>query len=137
MANAVIWKDRKRIVFGLPWTFTRYSLTSEKLMIDTGLFNRKEEEIRLYRVMDITLKRPFGQRIWGLGTVHLCTADKSTPELDILRVKRPKELKELLSDQVERERNEKRIAAREYMSTYGDPGDGGDDFGMDGDEGEL
>ena len=37
----VVWKDRKRIIFGLPWTFTRYSLTQEKLVIDTGFISRR------------------------------------------------------------------------------------------------
>ena len=114
MAN-VVWKDRKRIIFGLPWTFTRYSLTEEKLIIDTGFFSRKEEEIRLYRILDISLQRPLHQRIWGLGTVHLNTADKSSNEIDILRIKNARQFKELLSDMVERERDEKRIAAREFM----------------------
>ena len=36
----VVWKDRKRIIFGLPWTFTRYILTQEKLTIDTGFISR-------------------------------------------------------------------------------------------------
>ena len=36
----VVWKDRKRIIFGLPWTFTRYSLTQDKLVIDTGFISR-------------------------------------------------------------------------------------------------
>lgn len=110
-----VWKGRKRIIFGLPWSFTRYLLTDERLLIDTGLLNRKEEEIRLYRILDITLKRPFGQRLWGLGTIHLCTADKSTPEMDIKRIKNSREIKNMLSDMVERERNEKRIGAREFM----------------------
>ena len=120
MAQNSVWKDRKRIIFGLPWTFTRYSLTEEKLMIDTGFFNRKEEEIRLYRILDITLERSFGQRLWGLGTVHLCTADKTTPEIDIKRIKNPREVKELLSDLVEKERTEKRISGREYMTADDD-----------------
>ena len=112
-----IWKDRKRIIFGLPWTFTRYFLREDKLLIDTGFFNRNEEEIRLYRILDITLKRSFGERLWGLGTVHLCTADKTTPEIDIKRIKNSREFKEKLSDLVEKERDEKRIAAREFMSS--------------------
>ncbi len=112
-----VWKDRKRIIFGLPWTFTRYSLDEEKLYIDTGFLSRKEEEIRLYRILDITLKRPFGQRLWGLGTIHLCTADKSAPEINIKRIKKCREIKDMLSDMVERERNEKRIGAREFMGT--------------------
>lgn len=120
-----VWKDRKRIIFGLPWTFTVYKLTEEKLFIETGFFSKKEEEIRLYRVMDLTLKRPFGQRLWGLGTIHCCTADKSTPEFDILKVKKSKEVKDMISDMVEKQREEKRISAREFMSDGGyDEADG-------------
>ena len=121
----VVWKDRKRILFGLPWTFTRYSLTQEKLVIDTGFLSRKEEEIRLYRILDITLQRPLNQRIWGLGTIRLNTADKSSPEVEIKRIKKAREFKEMLSDMVERERDEKRIAAREFMG-YGDMDDDAD-----------
>ena len=117
--TAYVWKDRKRIIFGLPWSFTVYKLTEEKLFIETGFFSKKEEEIRLYRVMDLTLKRPFGQRIWGLGTIHCCTADKSTPEFDILKVKKSKEVKDMISDMVEKQRDEKRITAREFMSDGG------------------
>lgn len=113
--RGLVWKDRRRIIFGLPWTFTRYRLTDDKLVIDTGFLSRREEEIRLYRILDITLKRPLGQRLWGLGTIHLCTADKSTPEIDIRRVRDARRVKEMLSDMVERERDEKRIAAREFM----------------------
>ena len=120
-----VWKDRKRIIFGLPWTFTVYKLTEEKLYVETGFFSKREEEIRLYRVMDLTLKRPFGQRLWGLGTIHCCTADKSTPEFDILRIKKSKDVKDMISDMVEKQREEKRITAREFMSD--------DSFDADGD----
>ena len=111
----VVWKDRKRIIFGLPWTFTRYSLTQDKLVIDTGFISRKEDEIRLYRILDITLDRPLSQRIWGLGSIRLNTADKTSPELVIKRIKHAKTVKDMLSDMVEKERDEKRIAAREFM----------------------
>ncbi|MBE6564424.1 MAG: PH domain-containing protein [Ruminococcaceae bacterium] len=110
-----IWRDRKRIIFGLPWTFTVYKLTKEKLLIESGFLSKKEEEIRLYRIMDLTLHRPLGQRLWGLGTIHCCTADKSTPEFDIRRIKKPSAIKNLLSDMVEQQRDEKRITAREFM----------------------
>lgn len=111
----VIWKDRKRTLFGLPWSFTKYELTNEKLTIQTGFFNIKQEEIRLYRIMDVTLNRKLGQRIFGLGTIHCCSGDKSTPEFDIKSIKKSQEVKELLSDAVEKERTKKRVASREYM----------------------
>lgn len=110
-----VWRDRKRIIFGLPWSFTVYKLTQEKLLIETGFLNKKEEEVRLYRIMDFTLNRPLGQRIWGLGTIHCCTADRSTPDFDIRRVKNAEKVKNLLSDMVEQQREEKRITAREFM----------------------
>ena len=128
---SILWKDRKRIVFGLPWTFTRYTLTEEKLLIETGFLNKREEEIRLYRILDLTLRRPFGQRLWGLGTIHVCSADKSSPEFDIRRIKQPCKVKELLSDQVESERERKRISGREYMSSDDEQDDDPELHGVD------
>lgn len=115
-----IWKDRKRTIFGLPWSFTRYMLTEEKLIIDTGLFSRREDEIRLYRIMDITLKRTFRDRLEGVGTIHCCSGDKSTPEFDIARIKNPREVKEMLSELIENERMKRRIGVREHMESDGD-----------------
>ncbi len=110
-----VWSARKRNFLGLPWTFTVYKLTDEKLLIESGFLSKKEEEIRLYRIMDITLNRPLWQRLFGLGTVHCCTADKTSPELDILRIKDSANVKNMLSDMVEKQRDEKRITAREYI----------------------
>lgn len=111
-----VWKDRKRTFLGLPWSFTRYRLTEEKLIIDTGFFTRKEDEIRLYRIMDIGLKRSLGERMFGLGTIHCCSGDKTSPEFDIKRIKKSRDVKELLSDLVEKRRMEQRVGVREYMS---------------------
>ena len=70
MSAEYIWKDRKRTIFGLPLSFTVYKLTKDKLLIESGFLSKKEEEIRLYRIMDLTLNRPIGQRISGVGTIH-------------------------------------------------------------------
>ena len=111
-----IWRERKRIIFGLPWSFTVYKLTEQKLLVETGFLNKREEEVRLYRVMDLTLNRPLEQRLWGLGTIHCCTADRSTPEFDISRIKNAEQVKNLISDMVEKERNKRRVSTREFMS---------------------
>ena len=120
MAKDIVWTDRKRIVFGLPWTFTKYVLTKEKLLIQTGILNTKEEEVRLYRIMDVTLRRSLGQRLFGLGTIHCCSADKSTPEFDIKWIPDSAAVKEKLSDLVEAERMAKRVSSREFMSDEDD-----------------
>ena len=126
--NHTVWKDRKRTLFGLPWSFTRYSLTEEKLVIDKGFFNRVEDEVRLYRILDITLKRSFWERIFGVGTIHCCSGDKSLGDFDILHIKHPRDVKEMLSEMVEKERSARRVGTREYID--GD-GDGCDDAADD------
>lgn len=116
----VVWQDRKRIIFGLPWTFTKYVLTGEKLLIQTGVLSTKEEEVRLYRIMDVTLRRSLAQRLFGLGTIHCCSADKSTPEFDIRWIPDAAAVKEKLSDLVEAERMAKRVSSREFMADEDD-----------------
>ena len=118
--TAYVWKDRKRTLFGLPLSFTVYKLTEEKLYIETGVFAKNEEEIRLYRVLDLTLKRSLGQRIFGLGTIHFCTGDKSTPEFDIKSIKNSRDIKNMISDMVENQREAKRVSSREFMDDDSD-----------------
>lgn len=113
----IVWSDRKRWAFlGLPWTFTKYSLTKERLIIQKGLFSISEEETRLYRIMDISLQRSFSQRLFNLGTIRLCSSDKSLGDFELKNVKRAKEVKELLSQSIEEQRTTKRVVNREILS---------------------
>lgn len=116
MSQNFVWQDRKRIAFGLPFTFTTYHLTPEKLLIRSGILNTKEEEIRLYRIMDVTLQRSLWERLFGLGTIHCCSADKSTPEFEIRWIPHAADVKEQLSDMIEAERQAKRVSSREFMT---------------------
>lgn len=113
---ALVWQDRKRIIFGLPWSFTKYKLYDDKFQICTGFLSRKEEETRLYRIMDLTLQKSFGQRIFGMGTIKVESADKTTPEFLIKNIKKPDTVRDLLSDKVEVARRKNRVSGREYMS---------------------
>lgn len=122
-----LWSDRKRTLFGLPLSFTKYSLTEERLFIEQGFLNKKEDEVRLYRIMDVSLSRSFGQRMFGLGTIHCCSADKTMKDFDILSVKHPKDVKEQLSELVEKQRDSKRVTNREFMSDHHDMDDDYDD----------
>jgi len=112
----LVWKDRKRTLFGLPLSFTKYELDEERLFIKTGFLTQKEDEVRLYRIMDIGLTRTLGQRIFGVGTIHCSSADKTLGDFDIISVKNPGEVKETLSRLVEEQRDKKRVTNREYMT---------------------
>jgi len=118
-----IWSDRKRIIFGLPWTFTKYSLTEEKILIQTGILSINEEEIQLYRIMDLTLRCRLWQRLFNLGTIHCCSGDKTTPEFEIKNIKNPREVKEMLSKKIEENRDKKRVSGREHLNIDTDDDD--------------
>lgn len=108
----ILWKDRKRTFLGLPLSFTKYRLNDESLTLETGFFNSTEDEVRLYRITDVTLKRSFGQKLLGLGTIHCDSSDVTMQNFDIKNIKRPKQVKELLSRLV----NESRLRNRVYTS---------------------
>ena len=109
------WRERKRNALGLPWTFTTYALSEDRLFIKTGLFKTTENEVRLYRILDLSLTRTLFQRIFGMGTVHVSSSDQTDGNFDLENVKRPQEVKELLSRLVEENRDKKRVSGREYL----------------------
>ena len=117
MENGIefIWKDRKRNALGLPWTFTKYSLSADRLFIESGLLKTVENEVRLYRILDLSLTRTLSQKIFGIGTIKVSSADKTLGDFEIKNVKKPNEVKECLSGLVEENREKKRVSGREYM----------------------
>lgn len=130
-----IWKDRKRVL-GMPLSFTRYSLSEDRIFLETGLLNMNLEEILLYRVRDISLRISLGQRIFGVGTVLLQSSDKSMPVLEIKNIKKPREVKELIHRQVEEMKIKRRMRVGEILDN--DPEDHDEDyFGMQDDVQEI
>lgn len=119
----LLWKDRKRVL-GMPLTFTRYSLSEDRIFLQTGFLNLAEEEILLYRVRDLSVKRSLGQRIFGVGSVLVHSSDKSMPHLLIQNVRHPGEVKEQIHQQVEKMKEERRMRVGEFLH---------DDDGCDGD----
>lgn len=116
-----LWKDRKRVC-GLPLTFTRYFLSEDRLFLETGLLNLRQDEILLYRVRDIGLSITLGQRIFGVGSVKVISSDKSLPELVLKNIKQPREVKEMIHRQVEEAKAQRRMRVGELL---------GDDDGLD------
>ena len=81
MDHDLLWYDKKRYM-GMPISFTRYSLSSDRLFLSTGFLTIRDEEILLYRVKDLNTKRTLWQRLFGVGTITVASSDKSMPLLD-------------------------------------------------------
>ena len=120
----ILWHDRKRH-FGLPLSFTKYSMSEDRLFVETGFFNLVQNEVRLYRILDLQLKRSLGQRIFGVGSIFVSSSDKNLGTFEIKNVRNSANVKEMLSVQVEQQRESKRVVGREYM---------GGDFELDDDD---
>ena len=117
-----LWQDRKRHL-GLPISFTRYSLSEDRLFTSVGFLNIQDEEILLYRVRDIDTSRTLWQRIFGVGTVRVISSDKTMPTLVLKNIKDPIFVKELIHQQVEETKIKRRVRFGEVMTTDAD-GDG-------------
>lgn len=115
MDKTLLWTDKKRPLFGKPLSFTTYFLYTDRLVIKSGLLRRKTEQIMLYRILDVTMQETFLDRLFGVGTIHICSGDHSTPETDLRWVLMAETIMELLVDSVERIRQQKGIRPREFM----------------------
>ena len=113
--NEIIWKSRKRLWCGLPWTFTVYRMSRDRLFLKRGVFNIREDEVRLYRIRDVALRRTFAQRLFGLGTVTVASSDANLGVFEMKNIKDAKTVKEQLSELVEMERQRKRVTSREFL----------------------
>ena len=128
----IIWRARKRLWCGLPWTFTVYSLSEDRLFVKSGMLNIREDEVRLYRIRDIGMKASFGQRLFGLATITICSTDSSLKDFELKNIRDARDVKEKISELVEEERQKKRVATREILGHDGPEHE--DDFDFFDDE---
>ncbi len=110
-----LWQDRRRRM-GMPLSFTKYALSDDRIFLEKGLLNMNEEEVQLYRVRDISLSITLWQRIFGMGTITVQSNDKTHPTLEIKNVLHPREVKELIHDQVESVRKERNVGVSELLN---------------------
>ncbi|MBC8059649.1 MAG: PH domain-containing protein [Clostridiaceae bacterium] len=120
------WKDRKRF-FGMPLSFTKYRLEDNRLFVSRGFFTTVEDELVMYRILDVRLQRTFWDKIFGVGTVILYTADETNKELKLERIKTSKEVRNFMSEIAEAERAKIGIKGRELYGVAENVFDGGQD----------
>ncbi len=120
-AQEIVQQERSRwLFFGLPFTFTKYTLTNRKIIINQGLLTSKEDEILLYRVMDLTLTRNLIQKIFKLGTVTVVSQDKFQQTLVIKNIRNSYEFKENISNLLENEKLRLRMRRGEMLGDFND-----------------
>lgn len=105
------------LIFPVCWAFLRwlrvrtrvYRLTSERLLIESGILNKTTETLELYRVKDLQVAQPFSHRLVGLQNIHLITSDASTPQVILDAVPSPENLGDKFRECIEQCRVTKRV----------------------------
>jgi len=113
-----LWHDRKRIL-GMPLSFTVYEADQDRFTTRKGFFRTETNEILLYRILDLKLVRTLWQKIFGVGTITLYSADQSSETFEIKNIRRPEEVRKFLSRIAESARTQKGITGREIYGAAG------------------
>jgi len=108
-----LWSGKKRSVFGLPLSCTKYFITENKIITRTGFLNVTEDEIDIYKITDKKLSLPLFQRLCGCGTITVFSRDTDTPQKSIKCIKAPREVTDILDKQIEFMRDKYNIRGRD------------------------
>ncbi len=77
VALALLWL----IVVWIRWRSTTYTLTDQRIKIETGVFGRQEKVIPIDRVQDCTTKQSVFGRMLGYGRVEVDAAGAQGAEI--------------------------------------------------------
>lgn len=116
--------ERKRLLFfGLPWTFTKYTVREEMITVNTGLLSTKENDCYMYKVQDVELSATLWERIFKMGTVICYTGDTTNPKLCIEHVRNAKSIKDFILEASEEARRKRRTMNNLRIDADMDPED--------------
>ena len=75
---------------------TYYEVTPERVEWSRGILDRRVDNLDMFRVIDLKMRRSVFDCIFGIGTVGLITTDKTDPEFEFEKVHRPRELYDII-----------------------------------------
>ncbi len=90
-AFALFWK-------ALALKSIRYEVTPDRIEWSRGIFDRKVDNIDMFRVVDLKLRRSLLEAFLGIGTVILLTNDESDPQFEFKKVHRCRRLYDALKE---------------------------------------
>lgn len=118
--EVVLWKgkpasisDRLKGIVRL--NTTTYTITSQRIMVKTGLIGKNVEEIELLRVRDLSVAQSIMDRMLGIGSLTVFSDDASAPQLLFRKIHDAQTVKDVLRKAVRDEKIANNISYREQI----------------------
>jgi len=75
---------------------TYYEIMHDRIEWSRGILDRKVDNLDMFRVIDLKMRRTIFDCIFGIGTIILITTDKTDPEFVFEKVTNPRELYDII-----------------------------------------
>lgn len=103
------FKERKRWLFlGLPFTFTKYIIREDMLVMEEGFFKTVENDCYMYKVQDVQHSATLMEKIVRVGTVTCFTGDTTHPKLVLQHIRNSRAIKDFILERSEEARMKRR-----------------------------
>lgn len=116
-----IWEG-KTLHFGKPISFTKYRIDKEMVYETKGLLSSTEEQVALYRILDISMQQDIIDKIFNQGTLVLHTSDVTRKTLILKNIGNPRGVKDILNEMIEQRKRDVRVRMGELVN-YTDTGE--------------
>jgi uncharacterized membrane protein YdbT with pleckstrin-like domain len=77
---------------------TRYEVTADRIEYSRGILDRRVDNLDMFRVIDLKLRRSILDIITGVGTVELITTDATDPRFTFGKVRRSRKLYDVIKN---------------------------------------
>ena len=74
----------------------RYEITPQRIEYSRGLFDRKVDNLDMFRIIDMKMRRSPLDCMTGVGTVIIYTTDKTDPEFRFEKIRNPSQLYDIV-----------------------------------------
>lgn len=81
-----------------------YTLTSQRLVTESGLLWRRYDRVELIDIDDVTYRQGPIERLLGIGTILVSSSDRTTPELELPGIEHAGEVADAIDDARRKER---------------------------------
>ena len=99
----ILWSEYRHILM-LSWPFEKYTLTNKRLFVEKGVLRYTCDEIKLFRINDLTLTKGILERILNYGSITIISTDKTIPKIRIGSIPNSDQCRQLISEAVERKK---------------------------------